>query len=150
MAGKDSTVVRSRRTGYADGFHQRLIEMLKVSGFETTDDQLKMLVTVTDKQPRTVANWLDRKTIPRPENINKILSGLSMWDAFGWLCLGDGHGPDPYAVKVVSAMQKMTEWERGKLVRMGLRLINQDPKVKRLLDLVDRGQIGRTEFFRLM
>lgn len=145
-----NTDARPRRSGYADGFHQRLIEMLKVSGFETADDQLKSLVTITDKQPRTVANWLDRKTIPRPENINKILSGLSMWPAFDWLCLGDGHGPDPWIVKTISAMKKMTDWERGKFVRMVLRIKNQDPKVNRLLDLVDRGQIGRTEFFRLM
>lgn len=52
--------------------------------------------------------------------------------------------------KVASAMQAMTEWEQEKFVRMLMRLLNHDSKVSRLIDMLDRGQISRTEFFRLM
>jgi len=148
MATGDSTAAPIKQNTDVCTFHQRLQVMLKVSGYESIEDQLKVLEQLTGKKPRTVAGWVKGRAKPCPGNFSKILSGLSMWQAAYWLQYGEG--PGPYAVKVVNAMKKMTEWQQGQFVRMGIRLMNQDPKALRLIDMYNRGQIDNNELLRLM
>jgi hypothetical protein len=148
MATGDSTAAPIKQNTDVCTFHQRLQVMLKVSGYESIEDQLKALEQLTGKKPRTVAGWVKGRAKPCPGNFSKILSGLSMWPAAEWLQYGEG--PGPYAVKVVNAMKKMTEWQQGQFVRMGIRLMNQDPKALRLIDMYNRGQIDNNELLRLM
>ena len=59
-------------------------------------------------------------------------------------------GKSPQVVKVITAMRTMTEWEQSKVLRMLIRMGNNDPKVSRLSDMRDLGQISVQQFLAMM
>ena len=51
---------------------------------------------------------------------------------------------------VIKSMQTMTEWQKNKMVRLSLRLLNNDKKVWRLIKLRDEGFISYHQFLSEM
>lgn len=57
---------------------------------------------------------------------------------------------DPDIIKIVEAYRSLPEAWRPGFIRCGIRLLNNDPKVRRLMEMRDRGQISEAQFFSMM
>ena len=51
---------------------------------------------------------------------------------------------------VIAKMRTMTDWQKNKMVRLSLRLLNNDKKVWRLIKLRDEGFISNHQFLSEM
>jgi hypothetical protein len=78
--------------------------------------------------------------------ISPLLSGVE--GEPDYLPLGRDHTLE--FVRAVELYRRMTEWERNKFLRFGLRLLNNDAKVLRLSKMCEQGQITRTQLFGMM
>ena len=61
-----------------------------------------------------------------------------------------GYEYSPMLVIELEQRRRMTEWERDKLTRFCLRLLNSDKKVLRLSEMCSRGQITRQQLFSMI
>jgi hypothetical protein len=52
--------------------------------------------------------------------------------------------------RLAAAFDRMTEWERSRLMRFALRLLNHDAKALRLAELQEAGKITRRELLARM
>lgn len=57
---------------------------------------------------------------------------------------------NPDIIKLVETYRSLPEAWRPGFVRCGIRLLNNDPKVRRLMEMRDRGQISAAQFFSMM
>jgi hypothetical protein len=53
-------------------------------------------------------------------------------------------------LELIEMRRLMTPWERAAHLRLGIRLVNNDEKARRLLEMFERGQISRYQLFRMM
>lgn len=52
--------------------------------------------------------------------------------------------------QIIEAYRSLPEAWRPGFIRCGIRLLNNDPKVRRLIEMRDRGQISEAQFFSMM
>lgn len=52
--------------------------------------------------------------------------------------------------QIVETYRSLPEDWRPGFIRCGIRLLNNDPKVRRLIEMRDRGQISEAQFFSMM
>lgn len=57
---------------------------------------------------------------------------------------------DLSTVFIVEQHRRLPEWEKNKNFRFMLRLINDDPKANRLLEMYARGQITKQQVFQMV
>lgn len=57
---------------------------------------------------------------------------------------------DLSTVVIVEQHRRLSEWEKNKNFRFMLRLINDDPKANRLLEMCVRGQITKQQVFQMV
>lgn len=53
-------------------------------------------------------------------------------------------------IVMLEQRRRMTKWEQNKHLRLMLRLLNSDPKARRLCDMVGKGQITRQQMFSMV
>ena len=56
-------------------------------------------------------------------------------------------GIDLGRILLLEQHRRLTKWEKNKNLRFMIRLINDDPKANRLLEMYSRGQISRQQVF---
>jgi hypothetical protein len=64
--------------------------------------------------------------------------------------LSVGYGYSLNDVIILEQRRRMTEWEKNKHLRLGLRLLNNDPKALRMAEMCARGQITRAQLFNMI
>lgn len=60
------------------------------------------------------------------------------------------HGMDLGQILLLEQHRRLSEWEKNKNLRLMIRLINDDPKADRLLEMYSRGQISRQQVFSMV
>jgi hypothetical protein len=128
-------------------FSERLKTALEFRGFDTLESQVAHIVATTGRSPQTARRWLAGW---EPIRFPRWLLGLcdSLKVRPGWVLVGEG--PDPMEMALIESVRAMTEWEKGRFFRFGIRLLNKDSKAIRLGEMFDRGQISRQQLFSMM
>lgn len=67
-----------------------------------------------------------------------------------YVSVGDPYGIDLGRVLIMEQHRRLTKWEQNKNLRFMIRLINGDPKARRLLEMCSRGQISRQQIFSMV
>ena len=57
---------------------------------------------------------------------------------------------ETYELRLLNAYRSMPEAWRPAFIRLGIRILNDDTKVMRLIEMLDRGQISQAQFFSMM
>jgi hypothetical protein len=145
MAVADSTAVIKSPLNFGG----RLSEALYAQGVFERVDQVKTLADYCGVTIRTAVQYLKRETCPfnkRPKILLKLSRVLNC--NIDWLY--DGTGLSPFQDSMMRSMQKMNEYEKRKILRFAIRMANNDPKVKRVIELFDGGFISRAQFLAMM
>lgn len=131
------------------GFSGRLKVALEFRGFDTLESQVGHISAMTGRSPRTARRWLagwEPTCLPERDGFFKLCESLKASPS--WILLGHGHSPIEMAL--IKNMRAMTEWEKTKFVRFGIRLLNNDAKAIRLSGMLEKGQISRHQLFSMM
>jgi len=145
MAEADSTPTN------AGAFGTRLIEALELQGFTEYKQQVDQVAQCLGVKCATAETYLKSSEFPaflsrRPKLLFELAGVLDvpvMW-------LFNGSGPNPKVIRVMKAMESMTEWEQTKYLRFCIRLLNNDAKAIRLSGMQINGRISRQQFFAAM
>lgn len=130
-------------------FKDRLIEALNaIACFDRTKQVIKVAegagVTV-----KTASRYFELDKCPMNKYPLRLLQlSQSLKCDMRWLY--DGSGLSPFELSMIDAMQNMTEYEKGAVLRMGIRLLNNDPKAKRAIELFEGGFISKPQFLAMM
>lgn len=130
-------------------FKDRLTEALNAIGCVSRAEQVLKVAEGAGVTARTAAKYFARDKCPMSKYPLRLLRlSQSLKCDMRWLY--DGVGLSPFEQSMIDAMQNMTEYEKSKILRMGVRLANNDPKVKRAIDLLDGGFISKSHFLGMM
>lgn len=154
MADADfSTAIQlDRKTASSTStFGTRLIEALELQGFTDYKQQVEKVSQYLAVKYKTAEKYLLAETFPeflnsRPRLLYELADALEV--SAVWLF--NGSGLCPWKMKVVKAMESMTEWEKNKYLRLCIRLLNNDAKAFRLINMHHNGQISRQQLFAAM
>lgn len=137
---------QGRTTTFAD----RLRQALRFNGMVDSKAQVAKLAEMAHITPKTAAKYLLTEKPPfsrkRPKIFSSLVSGLQC--DYMWLYNGDGL--DPWQLSVAKNMATMNKWQQNKMVRLSIRLLNNDVKVARLIKLRDEGFINVHQFLAAM
>ena len=130
-------------------FADRLVAALEFKGVSDHKKQIEMLAKACGVSFRTASSYLKAEHCPmnnyplRLLNLSKALGVTHDW-------LYDGSGYSPAQLSVAKSMSTMTDWQKNKMLRMAIRLINGDVKVQKYFALFEGGFISRSQFFNAM
>lgn len=132
-------------------FGARLIEALKLQGLTDHKQQVEKVAQCLGVKCKTAEKYLLAVTFPEFLNLRPFLF-IELADALQvsprWLF--DGRGLNPKEMELITAIKSMTDWEKNKFLRFGIRLLNNDAKAYRLIDIHSKGQISRQQLFAAM
>jgi hypothetical protein len=130
-------------------FKERLSEALNFMGCSDFDEQIKKVSEAAGVTAKTAKKYFTLDACPmnkypiRLLNLSEALNCSHSW-------LYDGDGLSPYDEAIAKSMALMTEYEKRKMVRMAIRMVNNDPKVEQAKKLFYGGFINRAQFFAMM
>lgn len=145
MAVADSTAVIKSPLNFGG----RVSEALYAQGVFEKVDQIKALADHCGVTVRTAEKYLNMDDCPfirRPKALIKLARSLNC--NVDWMY--DGSGLSPFQESMGSIMRKLNEYEKRKILRFAIRMANNDPKVKRVIELFDGGFISRAQFLAMM
>lgn len=110
-------------------------------------EQLMKISEICNVTLITAKKYLKSEKCPRWLCCNKGLYNLSkgLKMHHGWLYDGDGF--EPYAYTLMRSMDEMSDYHKNKIFRLSIRLLNNDQKVHRLIELKEKGFISHEHFF---
>lgn len=137
-------------------FGERLTDALYEKGHKEYLDQLTVLAKfcgVTIKSARKYLHTEKYSHRTRGLNLNKLIKLCAFLECeLEWLMHGKGFSPRN--LKWINWTNSLPQ-DIKKIVlkgsyKMAIRLLNNDAKVKRLMQLVDTGQMSRIQFYNLL
>jgi len=130
-------------------FGDRLTEALHFSGYFNRNEQVLKVAAAAEVTTKTATRYLALDKCPMKKYPIRLLSLSKALNCnFSWLYSGDGLSP--YDESIAKSMALMTEYEKRKFLRMAIRMVNKDSKVKRAINLFDAGFISKDQFFSMM
>lgn len=130
-------------------FGERLTEALYSKGYFGELEQVKGLADFCGVTEKTAKKYLKAENFPfgsRGLNLIKLASYLEC--SCNWLCNGDGLSPD--MEKYINVLNTLPQNIKKGVIRQSIRLLNNDPKVKRFTYLRDSGLISYFQFYKMM
>lgn len=105
----------------------------------------------TQFDPRTARIQLVMVDGETPSEADAIIDSVSssVPGEADYVSIG-GYGTDLGRILLVEQHRRLTEWQQNKNLRFMIRLINDDPKANRFLDMYSRGQISRQQVFSMV
>ena len=137
---------QGRTTTFAD----RLRQALRFNGMVDSKAQVAKLAEMAHITPKTAAKYLLTEKPPFSRKRPKIFSSLVRGLQCDYMWLYDGDGLNPWQQAVAKNMASMTAWQKNRIVRMSLRLLNNDTKVHKYIALFDGGFISHLQFLQAM
>lgn len=130
-------------------FGERLIEALKYLDVEDEKQQVKKVAIAAGVTISTAKKYLILDKCPMNNYPSRLLSLANALNIdHRWLY--DGTGLSPINKRIKDAMNEMPDWQKNKMLRLAIRLLNNDQKVQRLIKLFDEGFISHAHFLSEM
>ena len=131
-------------------FGERLIEALEYQGITDTVQQVEKIAKACQITARTAKKYLQATTTPlflkhhlwRIDALQKYLDVPGGWLLHGGMSLED--------MRFLKYIRSLTKWERDRTFRLAVRLLNDCPKARRLIDMENSGQISRGQLLAAM
>ena len=134
----------------AAGFGRRLNAALDCLGMPASERPAKV-AEAGEVTIRTARRYLNGTSQPRGSFLQKWLAD-SLGICSGWLIFGTGLKTveeSEQFKQFLKAYQKNPEWRQELIARTLTKMANKSPRVERLMDLRDKGQLSADEFLRL-
>lgn len=126
-------------------FGGRVSEALYALGYTDKQTQISALTKLCCVTIATASRYLRMDSCPFSKRLTKI---INLADALNcnvrWLL--EGVGLSPFQEAMRANMVHMTEYEKNKMFRLCIRMLNKDPKVDKAINLYQTGFISRGQF----
>lgn len=130
-------------------FGDRLIEALTCIGINEKNHQVEKIAQSANVTYKTAKMYLKLDKCPMnkyPLRLLNLSKGLSA--EICWLYDGDGYSPLQYAF--MKSINGMSNYHINKMIRLCIRLRNNDQKVYRLIELRDKGFISHEKYLSML
>lgn len=144
-------MINANSAAHHSTFGERLSQVFSLQSVTDRQQQVEKVAQCLGVRGKTAEKYLQATTFPDFLNRRALLF-YKLAEELGvsaeWLY--DGRGYSPEAMQVAKNMESMTEWEKNKFLRFAIRLLNHDPKARRLGDMFHSGRISRQQFLAAM